>query len=180
MNRRGEYPVIQFYKGHFYQQLAQHSSNIKNIQHFRERALCFYQNYLELNDDRSDESKYYAQWQTGMLQDSLCYPWLLAENSLLKASAIDPLRGEAIKKIIEHYMRYRDWSSAYHYSTIAIEQFFDKNPVARRRWFIDFAAYNQNVIRTNRFICYKLGYLKEISAANGTVNHQTVSQPGKF
>jgi hypothetical protein len=174
-NNRIQYSVIQFYKGHFYHQLANQSGSRQDVQHFREKALCYYQTYLELSD-RPDESQYYAQWQTGMLQDMLRYPWLLAEDALLKASEFDPLRGEAIKRIIEHYIHCKEWNMAHHYSAMAMDKFFDKNPVAHRRWFIDFDAYNWNVATTHRIICYKLGYLTPKFLADGTVNNQAVSQ----
>jgi len=178
-NSRLQYAVVQFYKGHFYNQLANHSGSLQDVQHFREKALCYYQIYLEISD-RQDESRYYAQWQTGMLQDMLKYPWLLAEDSLLKASALDPLRGEAIKKIIEYYIQFKEWNMAHHYSTMAMGKFFNKNPVAHRRWFINFDAYNWNVARIHRIICYKLGYLTTKFPADGTVNNQAISQPGQF
>jgi len=178
-NSHIQYAFIQFYKAHFYHQLANHSGSREDGQHFREKALCYYQTYLELSD-RLDESQYYTQWQIGMLQDMLKYPWLLVEDALVKASALDPLRGEAIKKIIEHYIHCKEWNMAYHYSAMAIEKFFNKNPIAHRRWFIDFDAYNWKVARTHRIICYKLGFLTTKFPADGTVNNQTIPQPGQF
>ena len=174
ISHRHAYAVIQFYKGHFYQQLARHLKDGRDAQHAWEKALCFYQNYQEIADYR-DESRYYAQWQTGLLQDRLGYPWLLSEDSLLKASQVDPLRGEWIKKIIEHYIGSKDWKSAYQYSSIAVEKFLDKNPIARRRWFIDSDAYNGTVLRRHRAICHKLGYFTKM-ITNGTVASQTAPQ----
>jgi hypothetical protein len=174
-NNHIQYSVIQFYKAHFYQQLANLSMKLENAHHFLEKALCYYQTYLELLA-RSDESKYYAQWQIGILQDILKYPWLLAEDSLLKANAADPLRGEATKRIIEYYMRNQNWDRAYHYSSIAMYKFYNKNPVAQRRWFIDFDAYNWNIIKAHRIISCKLGLLKEKSIANESSNGQTIAE----
>lgn len=176
-NSRSQFTFLQFYKGYFYQQLANHSFTHNEVQHFREKVLCYYQTYLELST-HTDESIYYAQWQIGMLLDKLKYSWVLAEDSLLKASALDPLRGEAIKKIIEHYVHCKQWNKAYHYSAMAIHRFLDKNPVARRRWFIDFDAYNWNVVRAHRDICYKLGYLNEIFPTDGTVDKKAIPQQG--
>jgi hypothetical protein len=161
---RVQYGVIQFYKGHFYQQLAAHSAQYETVQHFQEKALCYYQTYLEF-PDRQDESRYYAHWQIGMLQYMLKYPWQQSENSLLEAGAIDPVRGEALKKIVDHYMQIKDWENAYRHSSAAVKSFFDKNPVAHRRWFVDLNAYNWNVINTHLIICYKLGYLREAGKA---------------
>jgi hypothetical protein len=178
-NSRSQFTFIQFYKGHFYQQLANHSCPRNDVQHFLEKALCYYQTYLELSI-HIDESIYYAQWQIGMLQDRLRYPWPQAEYSLLKASAFDPLRGEAIKKIIEHYVYNKQWNKAFHYSTMAMDQFMNKNPVARRRWFIDFDAYNWNIVKTHRTICFKLGYLTEKLTTDGPVDKEAIAQQGQF
>jgi hypothetical protein len=174
-NSHNQYAFTQFYKGHFYQRLAHHSSSNRDGQHFREKALCYYQTYLELSG-LPDESQYYAQWQIGMLQDTLKYPWLLAEDALLKASALDPIRGEAIKKIIDHYILNKEWNRAHQYSAIAMHKFFNKNPIAYRRWFIDFEAYNWRVARTHRILSYRLAHLTKKSSADGTVNNQAISQ----
>ena len=153
------YSSIQFYMGHFYQQLANYSMQIETVPHCRERALCHYQSYLKL-PTRQDESRYYALWQSAILQDMLKYPWCQVENSLLKAIEIDAIRGEAVKKAIEHYIRNGNWITAYSYSTIAVKKYFNKNPIALRRWFVDIDAYNWKVINTHLLICYKIGYLR--------------------
>lgn len=178
-NSRIQYAFIQFYKAHFCHQLAHHSTARKDVQHFGEKALCYYQTYLELSN-AIDESKYYTQWQVGMLQDILKYPWMLVEDALLKASAIDRLRGEAIKKIIEHYMQVKEWKMAHHYSELAMARFWGKNPVAQRRWFVDFDAYNQNIIRAHRTICNKLGYSTEKFSADGIPHKEAIPQQGQF
>jgi hypothetical protein len=160
VSTREEYSFIQFYKGHFYQQLAEHLATPEYRQHIREKALCAYQAYLELVG-HLDESHYYAQWQTGVLQDLLKYPWPQVEESLLFAGAVDPMRGEASKRLIDQYIRQKQWKSAYALSSIAMSHFFDKNPAAKRAWFIDFNAYNWNVPNKHLTICYKLRYLRE-------------------
>lgn len=147
-----QYAVTQFYKGYFCQQLAVHSISQETARHFQEKALCYYQNYLELAE-REEESRYYAQWQIGVLQDTLNYPWQQVEKSLLEAATLDPLRGEAVKKIVEHYIHTREWKKAYVHSKSAVEQYLDKNPVAHRRWFVEFDAYNWSVLTRHHKIC---------------------------
>jgi hypothetical protein len=178
-----QYVIIQFYKGHFYQQLANLWINRENTTHFQEKALCYYQTYLELIE-RPDESQYYAQWQTGILQYNLRYPWPEVEGSLVKASAIDPVRGEAVKKIIEHHSQNKEWAKAYPYSSYAVKKFFEKNPAATRRWFIDFDAYNWKVINAHLTICDQLGYHVEADkfydqikyVTNGTILDKAVPE----
>jgi hypothetical protein len=159
-----EFTLIQFYKGHFYQQLANHTPLQEHARHHQEKALCYFQSYLELSH-RSDESRFYAQWQIGLMQDLLDYPWKLSENSLLQAHTIDSFRGEPFKALVAHFVRAKDWETAYSYSSFALINYFDKNPAIHRRWFIHFDSYNWTLIHTHLTICYKLGYLNEAEAA---------------
>lgn len=147
-----QYAITQFYKGHFYQQLAVHSMANETVRHFQEKALCYYQNYLELAE-REDESRFYAQWQMGVLQERLDYPWVQVEESLQRAVAVDLLRGEPTKKIVEHYMGIREWRRAFLHSRISVERYFDRNPIAVRRWFVDLDAYNTTVLSRHQQIC---------------------------
>lgn len=155
-----QYPYIQLYTGYFYQQLANQTGMENNRLHFREKALCHYRNYLDL-PAIADEGRFYAQWQTGLLQEELGYSWQQAEASLLLAHALDPLRGETVHQIVRHYVQKRQWDIAYQHSFSAVRQYFDHNPIAVRRWFVDFNAYNWNVLHTHLGICYKMGYLGE-------------------
>lgn len=171
---RQQYAVIQFYKGHFYQQLAMLHRQSGYAQHLMEKALCAYQDYLELPHS-GDESRYYAQWQAGMLQFTLDYPWPLVEDTLLKATGIDPLRGEAIKKITEYYTQRKEWEMAYSYSLMAVNRFLNKNPIAQRRWHIDFSAYDQNIIDGHLRICAGLSRSFKKNLDYGNTIHQAIS-----
>lgn len=160
---RKQYTLTQLFMGHFYQQQAILSNREESRQHFLEKALCHYQCYLDL-PAFPNEGRYYAQWQAGVLQDQLGYPWRLAECALHAATTIDPLRGEAHRYITLHYVRQRDWMTAYRYSQKAIEQFFDHNPIANRYWQVNFEAYNWSLLHTHLSICYKLGSINEAIA----------------
>jgi tetratricopeptide (TPR) repeat protein len=173
------YTLIQFYKAHFCQQLAKHCDNAETTIHFLERSLCYYQNYLELTG-RRDESTYYAQWQAGLLQDNLHYSWPMVEESLLKACALDPLRGEPLKRLVNHYMRTREWKTAYTYSVIALKDHFDRTPAASRRWFIEFDAYDWNVVHKHLTICYKLGYGDEAAQNYERMLDYEAQHPDEF
>jgi len=159
-----QYTLVQFYRAHFCQQLANQSPNPEIVRHWQEKALCYYQTYLELTV-RLDESSFYAQWQSGVLQEALHYPWPMVESALLKAQAFDPLRGEPLKAITDHYIRAKEWRSAYSFSQRSLKDHFDRNPSAARHWFLDLDAYNWTVINKHLTICYKLGYLSEAEKA---------------
>jgi hypothetical protein len=179
LSTRDQYSFIQFYKGHFYQQLAGHLVGPDYRRHISEKALCAYQAYLELSG-RFDESRYYAQWQTGVLQDLLNYPWPEVERSLIYATAIDPLRGEATKRLIDHCIRQKQWKTAYGLSSAAMNHFFDKNPAAKRAWFVDFNAYNWNVPNKHLTICYKLQYLHEAQETYSRMQAYETAHPEEF
>ena len=140
---------VQFYLGYFYQLISSNSE-----------ALHYYQSYLVLTKG-TEESRYYAQWQTGILLDRLNYSWPVVRESLAKANAIDPLRGEPIKYIIQYYIQRSEWEKAYPYSNFAKKHYFKKNPIAIRRWYVDFDSYNGSIMDTHILICNKLGLLEE-------------------
>lgn len=171
---RNQYTFIQFYLGYYNQQLAKETVVPNHTRHYQEKALCHYQNFLDL-PPLADESRFYAQWQSGMLQEELGYPWEMASASLLGACDIDPLRGESLQQIVMHYTQARDWRSAYEYSLQSMEKHFDRNPIAARRWFVNFKAYDWNLLNTHLKICYKLGYSKEA----GTVYKRMVDYERK-
>lgn len=160
---RKQYTLIQFYLGHFYQLLAKEAETKDYRLHCLEKALCHYQNYLDL-PPIFNESAFYAHWQCGVLLEELGYPWEMAQSILLKASHTEPMRGESLRRIILHYVRVRDWQTAYEHSIVAIEKYFDRNPIANRRWFVDLTAYNWNLLITHMTICFKLGHFGEARA----------------
>lgn len=166
---RRRYAIIQFYIAHFCQQLAGVSGHSiapgESVQrdtgrHYREKAICHYESYLELAED-SAESRFYAHWQSALLQYELDYPWPQVESSLLKATTFDPLRGEPLKHLIDHYCRAKAWRTAYSLSVLAMKTYFEHNPVSRRRWFVDFTAYDWHLLQNHAAICYKLGHIKD-------------------
>ena len=159
-----QYIFIQFYIAHFSQQLAGQPGQQEYSRHLREKAICHYESYLELADDTA-ESRFYAQWQIALLQDELEYPWSQTESSLLRATTFDPLRGEPLKKLIDHYSRKKAWKTAYSLSSLAMRNYFDKHPAATRRWYVDFAAYNWKLIHTHLYTSYKSGQIQEAERA---------------
>ena len=176
---REEYMMIQFYKGHVYQKLAAHTASQVDAWHFREKSLCTYQSYFEL-EGLFQESKFYAHWQIGLLLDILNYPWLLAEESLLLASATDPSRGESLKMLTAHYCHEHQWNRAHVYSLLAPKKLFAQSPAAWRTWFVDFDAYNWKVLHTHLRISYKLGYMQDGKEVYYRILSHTGKQPEKF
>jgi hypothetical protein len=174
-----EYLFIQFYTAHFYHQLSEHSPKEKDKKEFRQTALSYYRSYLDLTTG-SEESRFYAQWQTGTLQILLCCPWTVAHESFLKANRIDPLRGEPIQNIITHFTMVKDWENAYLYSLFSKCHYFNRNPIAVRRWYVDFDSYNWNVLDNHIRICTHLGLFLEAEHSNKKLLNYVIEKIPEF
>jgi hypothetical protein len=143
---------FQFYLGHFPQQLAFQAKWQQGRGHMQEKGLYQYEMYLELAEDTA-ESRFYAQWQAALLQDERNYPWPQTEKSLMKADIFDSLRGEPLKKFIEHYCHTGACKKARELNNLNIKEFLHKNPTAIRHWFVDFEAYDWHLIENHRYFC---------------------------
>jgi hypothetical protein len=163
---RDQYAFRQFYTGHFFQQLAAQPGQQTQSHHWQEKAICHYEIYLELADDLA-ESRFYAQWQYALLQDEVGYPWRDVETALLKAASFDPLRGEPLKKLLDHYHEINAWKKADSLRAIAVKTFCGKNPAAVRRWYVDDSAYDANLLGNRaRFF----GSIDSLHQADGQAN----------
>jgi hypothetical protein len=68
--------------------------------------------------------------QSALLQDELRYSWSQTEISLMKATTFDPLRGEPLDKLVDHYCQTKALKKAHDLSNLALRQYFEKNPAA--------------------------------------------------
>jgi hypothetical protein len=160
-SRNGQYSFIQFYRGHFYHQLAKYSDRSEGAHHFREKSLCYYQTFLEF-PNHPPEMSFFALWQMGEIMDYLKYPWEQVQVCLLKAHSSDPSRGEPYAKIVRHYMLEGAWKTAYSFSARAIDSYLNNCPVEPNHWFIEKRAYDWNILDTHLIICYKMRFLSEV------------------
>ena len=81
-------------------------------------------------------------------------PWNLTLQECLKAYAVDPLRGESIKTIIDYYLQMGEWHLAYLYSKFAKENFHGKNPYPTRLLFVDEALYVWKFLEAHAACCF--------------------------
>ena len=89
----------------------------RSLKYYRERVNRF---------DGYEEERYYSQFRIGSIMRSLEEPWCDTMQELLKAYAMDPLRAESIKLIIDHYLGNGEWHLAYLYSKFAKANFSGK------------------------------------------------------
>ncbi len=129
-----------FYLAQSYHDSATVSDNLEENQERLRRSLKYYRERTERLDGYAEEI-YYAQFRIGTIMRSLEEPWNITHQELLKAYAMDPLRGESIKVIIDYYLQMGEWHLAYLYTKFAKENFHGKNPYPNRLLFVDEALY---------------------------------------
>lgn len=129
-----------FYTAQSWHDSAVTKSKKENDERLR-RSLNFYQERVN-NSNGYHEERYYSQLRVGVIKKMIgTYPWSEVQQELLKAYAMDPLRGESFKFIIEHYQALGEWNLAYIYSKMAYDNFHKKTPYPQRLLFVDQMTY---------------------------------------
>jgi glycosyltransferase involved in cell wall biosynthesis len=140
INKNRQDPRWIFYTAQSWHDAASIKDNKEENDERLRRSLKYYRERVQRPDGYAEEI-YYAQYRIGTIMRVLEEPWHLTHMELLKAYQIDPLRGESIKIIIDHYLMMQDWHMAYMYSKFAKTTFHGKNPYPTRLLFVDEATY---------------------------------------
>lgn len=148
--------LLFFYQGYCWQKFVKALPDSDDRENLVKKSLGYYEDFLKAPTGPI-EIRYYAQWQVGLLQELLHYSWADVQNTLLKATSIDPVRGEAHTKIIRHYIIESDWQQAYLYNSFAKEHFYNNDPSRTRTWEVDPSCYNWRVLDKQITICFTLG-----------------------
>lgn len=157
-----------FYTAQSYHDSASVPNNKEENDERLRRALKYYKERTTRLDGYAEEI-YYSQYRVGTIMAVLEEPWNLTHQECLKAYAMDPMRGESIKTIIDYYLRVGEWHMAYLYTKFAKENFHGKSPYPKRLLFVDEALYDWKFLEahcassfyTNRLDEARAGY-KEI------------------
>jgi hypothetical protein len=107
-------------------------------------------------------------------------PWNLTHQELLKAYAMDPLRGEPIKTIIDYYLQVNEWNMAYLYTKFAKVNFHGKNPYPTRLLFVDEALYVWKFAEAHAAACFYTGRMDEAKATYQEILNISKVQPQFF
>jgi hypothetical protein len=107
-------------------------------------------------------------------------PWNLTHQECLKAYAMDPVRGESIKTIIDYYLRVGEWHLAYLYTKFAKENFHGKNPYPHRLLFVDEALYEWKFIEYHAASSFYCGKKEESKLAYEEILKVIKSKPHCF
>ena len=153
-----------FYLAQSYHDSASVSDNFEENQERLRRSLKYYRERTERLDGYAEEI-YYAQFRIGTIMRNLEDPWNLTHQELLKAYAMDPLRGESIKVIIDYYLQMGEWHMAYLYTKFAKENFHGKNPYPNRLLFVDEALYVWKFAESHAAASFYTGRKEEAKAS---------------
>lgn len=143
------------------------------------RSIFYYKERANRNDGYKEEI-YYSQYRIGTIMVRLEEPWYLTLQELLKAYSIDPLRGESIKTIIDHYLMVGEWNIAYMYSKFAKVNFHGKNPYPQRLLFVDESLYNWKFAESHCASCYYTGRKDEAKVTYNEILTLTKTHPQYF
>ena len=168
-----------FYTAQSYHDSASMKDNKEENEERLRRSLKYYRERVSRTDGYPEEI-YYAQYRIGAIMRILEQPWALTHQELLKAYAIDPLRGESIKVIIDYYLQMSDWHMAYLYTKFAKTTFHNKNPYPTRLLFVDEATYVWKFAEAHAAACFYTNRLDEARSTYNEIVQATKTHPQYF
>lgn len=124
------------------------------------RAIKYYRERVGRTDGYEEE-RYYSQLRIGTIMRLLESPWDETMQELLKAYSMDPLRGESIKVIVDHYLTIGEFNLAYLYSKFCKVNFHGKNPYPQRLLFVDESFYTWRILEMHAASCFYTQKLDE-------------------
>lgn len=168
-----------FYTAQSYHDSASMKDNKEENEERLRRSMKYYRERVSRQDGYPEEI-FYAQYRIGTIMRTLDEPWNLTHQELLKAYAIDPLRAESIKVIIDYYLQIGEWHMAYMYTKFAKMNFHGKNPYPTRLLFIDEATYVWRIAEAHSASCYYTGRMDEAKATYQDIVNATKTHPHCF
>ena len=168
-----------FYCAQSYHDSASMKDNREENEERLRRSLRYYRERVSRTDGYHEEI-YYSQYRIGVIMRLLEESWNLTHQELLKAYAIDPLRAESIKVIIDYYMQMNEWHMAYMYTKFAKMNFHGKNPYPNRLLFIDEATYVWRIAESHSAACYYTGRMDEARSTYQDILDATRTHPHCF
>ena len=108
INKSRQDPRWIFYTAQSWHDAASIKDNREENDERLRRSMKYYKERVQRPDGYAEEI-YYAQYRVGTIMRILEEPWHLTHMELLKAYHMDPMRGESIKVIIDHYLQLGEW-----------------------------------------------------------------------
>jgi len=168
-----------FYTAQSYHDSASMPNNPEENKERLRRSIKYYKERTERTDGYAEEI-YYAHYRMGSIMKTLEEPWNLTMQQCLKAYAVDPLRGESIKLIIDYYLQMGEWNLAYLYTKFGYENFHNKNPYPTRLLFVEESLYTWKFAEAHAAACFYTGRKDEAKKVYQQMVVLTQTNPGAF
>lgn len=149
-----------FYTAQSYHDSATLQDNREENEERLRRSMKYYKERVTRTDGYEEE-RFYSQFRIGTIMRILEYPWAETHQVLLKAYAMEPLRAEPIKVIIDHYLQSNEWHMAYVYTKFAKTTFHNNNPYPGKLLFVDESLYNWKILEVHAAACVYTGRKEE-------------------
>ena len=130
-----------FYTAQSYRDASQYD---KSIEWYRKRASIPTGFYEEI---------YISRFMVARLSEGLGKSKQECTTLYQEAHSVDPVRGEAIKSLIQMYQRLNDWENAYVFSLYGV-RYHNKNPYPNRILFLDKSLYDYEMLELHSLSCY--------------------------
>ena len=153
-----------FYTAQSYHDSATLADNREENEERLRRSMKYYKERVNRLDGYEEE-RFYSQYRIGTIMKIMEMPWSEVHQTLMKAHAMDPLRAEPIKMIIDHYCSVGEWNMAYIYSKFARMTFHGNNPYPTRLLFVDESLYNWKMLDIHAATCAYTGRKEEAKVA---------------
>lgn len=168
-----------FYTAQSYHDSASIPDNKAENDERLRRSLKYYKERIARSDGYEEE-RFYSQFRVGTILRALDEPWFKVHQEFLKAFAMDPLRAEPIKAIIDYYLNCGEWNLAYLYSKFAKESLHGKNPYPTRLLFVDESLYVWRFLEVHAAACFYTGRKEEGAACYKELMSQIQKTPQYF
>lgn len=142
-----------FYTAQSYHDSACIVGNEPENQERLRRAIKYYKERIDHNSGYPEE-RFYAQFRIGTIMYRLQRPFHEVEEQMMQAFRIDPVRGEPMNVLIEHYQQLGDWNMAYFYSKFCHSTYHNNNPYPHRVLFLDSKLYEWKFLELYANSCY--------------------------
>ena len=179
INNNRQDPRWIFYTAQSWHDAASIKDNKEENEERLRRSMKYYRERVSRTDGYAEEI-FYAQYRVGTIMRILEEPWHLTHMELLKAYQIEPLRGESIKVIIDHYLQMGDWNMAYLYTKFAKTTFHGKNPYPTRLLFVDEATYIWKFAEAHAAASFYTGRMDEAKQTYQEIVNLTKTHPQYF
>jgi glycosyltransferase involved in cell wall biosynthesis len=168
-----------FYTAQSYHDSASIPDNRPENDERLRRSLKYYKERISRSDGYEEE-RFYSQFRVGTIMKVLEEPWYKIHQEFLKAYAMDPLRAEPIKAIIDYYLSAGEWHNAYIYTKFARTTFHGNNPYPTRLLFVDESLYVWRFLEVHAAACFYTGRKDEGTASYKELMDQINKTPQYF